>query len=1571
MARFKRKAAMSAAFTIALALGLAAISPVVKANKTAPEAPNVSSVEKEQVDKGPKKAEYSLIINNYQFGPNGNWGKISGPHLAGHPEQNIARYNGSDPDVVLEVNVTPGSSFIGIRVLSTGQWLIGPYSDSSTNHGDQVIQMKADLIECEAVWLGVSEQVTFMSEHTDKGTVSGSASGYYRTNQTVSQTATPKPGYKFAGWRINAASTYHSTSATLTDLAVTGPMQIVAEFTYVGMGAYITIISNAGGTIDKSSGTYPAGEIFTAIPNLGYAFEDWYINGTAFGATEPTWESYQNSGSCTLEAIFTRTHYNFSANIVGGSGLSATSITSSLSNGMHLLGTPYTVNVNQTYMDDEFLGWFDDYDVLLTTSPWYTSTLTDDTALHAKFGTVNNTISFSAETASTGSVSATLNSSSALVSGTGVKPSDTIGLTATPAVGYEFVKWIDADTLGTVSTSASFSFSVTSNTHYIAVFGIASHTFTFEVIDATTGSSLPIGTFVDSSTTPSGTYVYNTGIFAQAVSSIPGYVFSSITIQRSGLPDEIAIPASSAFFTLTADTNVIFYFASVDVAFSAISSDTSLGTVSGTASGSIAHGSPFSVTANPIENASQYVTFDGWYQDGVLVETNTTYSGTVPTTGLHLIAQFTRQSYDLIVNQVLNGGAPTNHSTNTYWRADDTRTISAPALTGYTFDGWYQNGSLVVSSTDVTIVNDSTTDVILEMHYSTSIFTVEFVDWNGTVLDTQTVNYGGAATAPASPTYPGHTFLGWSVSFSVVTSDLTVTAIYDTDTYQVDFLDYDGSTLQTSNVAHGAAATAPADPSRTGYTFTGWDVTFDNITSNTTVTAQYIINTYTVTFLDFDDSVIGTGTATHGGSVSGGPIDPVRTGYTFTGWLGSLDNITADGSVKAQYSINSYTVEFVNWDDTLIITDSVEYGSGATAPADPVRVGYTFTGWDVSFSNITSNLTVTALYSINSYTVNFVDWNGIVIDTQGVDYGSGATAPADPSRTGYTFTGWDVAFNNITGNLTVTAQYSIDSYTVNFVDWNGNSLDTQIVTFGDSATAPANPSRTGYTFTGWDIAFNNITGNTTVTAQYSINNFTVEFVDWNGNVLDTQAVNYGDGATAPADPSRTGYTFVGWNVAFNNITGNLTVTATYTIKSFTVEFVDWNGNVLDTQTVNYGQGATAPADPSRTGYTFTGWDVAFNNITGNLTVTATYTIKTYTVVFEDNEGNVIKTETVNHGGSATAPADPTKMGYDFAGWNGSLTNITGNITFTPTWSISDDDTDGDGVPDYVELVDGTDPLDENSYKDTDGDGVPDYVEENDGTDPNDKNDYKDSDGDGVPDYIEEKDGTDPDDKTSYKDTDGDKVPDYIEEVIDNTDPNDRTDVKDSDGDGVPDYVEEVIDGTNPNDKNDFLDTDGDEVPDYVEEIIDNTDPNDKSDFLDTDGDGVPDYVEGIEGTDPNDADSFLDTDNDGLADYVEKHVIGTDPTNPDTDGDGLSDGEEVNVTHTNPLVADSDGDGYTDGEEIDKGTNPNDPHDYPKNDDGALGHYPLYIAISTAVVLTLGLVALFIFLVKRNKGGNK
>ena len=181
------------------------------------------------------------------------------------------------------------------------------------------------------------------------------------------------------------------------------------------------------------------------------------------------------------------------------------------------------------------------------------------------------------------------------------------------------------------------------------------------------------------------------------------------------------------------------------------------------------------------------------------------------------------------------------------------------------------------------------------------------------------------------------------------------------------------------------------------------------------------------------------------------------------------------------------------------------------------RYAQYYTNGSLNLMGVTSNVPTNSyvqLYSMTApaveptyYTVTFKDWDGAVLATQTVEEGTAAIAPADPTREGYTFTGWDVAFNNVTSDLVVTAQYTINTYTVTFKDWDGTVLSTQTVEHGSAATAPADPTREGYTFAGWDVAFNNVTSDLIVTATYTENQIEVSLL---GDVNCDGKVDMGD-----------------------------------------------------------------------------------------------------------------------------------------------------------------------------------------------------------------------------------------------------------------------------------------------------------------------------------------------------------------------------------------------------------------------------------------------------------------------------
>lgn len=189
--------------------------------------------------------------------------------------------------------------------------------------------------------------------------------------------------------------------------------------------------------------------------------------------------------------------------------------------------------------------------------------------------------------------------------------------------------------------------------------------------------------------------------------------------------------------------------------------------------------------------------------------------------------------------------------------------------------------------------------------------------------------------------------------------------------------------------------------------------------------------------------------------------------------------------------------------------------------------------------------------------------------------------------------------------------------------------------------------------------------------QASTNVYVVTFVDANGNELSKQQVYEGLSAFAPEAPSIKNKVFAGWSKDFTNVQSNLTVQATYTNgQTYTVKFLDINGNEIKTQEVYAGESATAPSAPKVDGKVFNGWDKSFTNINSNITVQATYReAGNCMVTFKDYSGITLGTANVKEGGNVTAPVTPSRDGYTFKGWSGSLNNITSSATLTAQYTL--------------------------------------------------------------------------------------------------------------------------------------------------------------------------------------------------------------------------------------------------------------------------------------------------------------
>ena len=355
------------------------------------------------------------------------------------------------------------------------------------------------------------------------------------------------------------------------------------------------------------------------------------------------------------------------------------------------------------------------------------------------------------------------------------------------------------------------------------------------------------------------------------------------------------------------------------------------------------------------------------------------------------------------------------------------------------------------------------------------------------------------------------------------------------------------------------------------------------------------------------------------------------------------------------------------------------------------RAGYTQVGWSTvdggekvyGFEDVyTKNeaLTLYPVWNTNKYTITFDTNGGSEIAPITQDYGTQIAAPANPTRKGYTFKGWDKEIPETmpAENITVKAQWEINQYTITF-DTNGGSEIAPITQdYGTQIAAPANPTRKGYTFKGWDkeIPETMPAENITVKAQWEINQYTITFDTNGGSEIAPITQDYGTEITAPDNPTRKGYTFKGWDKEIPETmpAENITVKAQWEINQYTITFDTNGGSEIAPITQDYGTEITAPDNPTRKGYTFKGWDKEIPETmpAENITVKAQWEINQYTITFDTNGGSEIAPITQDYGTEITAPDNPTRKGYTFKGWDKEIpeTMPAENITVKAQWEIN-------------------------------------------------------------------------------------------------------------------------------------------------------------------------------------------------------------------------------------------------------------------------------------------------------------
>jgi len=554
------------------------------------------------------------------------------------------------------------------------------------------------------------------------------------------------------------------------------------------------------------------------------------------------------------------------------------------------------------------------------------------------------------------------------------------------------------------------------------------------------------------------------------------------------------------------------------------------------------YGKPLPTKTKPGESCS----FNKWTPDIVIATGNATYTATYTCTTINYLVSYSTTGC----------AAPAPIDNSEYTAGQEVTVLGQTVAPGYTFEGWWMNGDLATTyaATDTFAMPNG--NVALTGRCNAVDYTVHYDPNGGTGGPAnQTYNVGDTVTVSTNyPTRTGYTFQAWlrggvqtDSAFTMPAENVTLVAQWQANQYEI---------IYHANTGTGTMANTPAtyDSSVTlaknlftkpGYQFVGWSITADgmtaytdeetftyNVAGNLDLYAVWLADmtqthplTYLVQYYKDETVLLGTETVTKPLWVAADPqvipVDPVDRdlylpyGYKFnrTDPAAIPTTIANGGVIKVFYvpdydQTNAliYTVEY--YKDGTVFIDSDEFTDNVWVAAEQILTvqtvdinkylptGYTFDRTEPTPipGTIADGGVIRVYYEINKYTITWVDYNGDELEVdRDVNHGTipsyDSAAPTRPATAQYTytFTGWSPTVVSVTGDATYTAQFSstVRRYTVTFVDWDGRVIRTETVNYGANATAPANPTRPGYNFIGWDRGYSNITSNITVRALYN------------------------------------------------------------------------------------------------------------------------------------------------------------------------------------------------------------------------------------------------------------------------------------------------------------------------------------------------------------------------------------------------------------------------------------------------------------------------------------------------------
>jgi len=937
----------------------------------------------------------------------------------------------------------------------------------------------------------------------------GSCVIQYNQNGNASYNAAPQVTETLSIGQATQTVTWAPTTALLTTASPATPSTSATALGSATISYSVTSAGTTGCTVNSSTGVLTFTAAGSCTVRATAAATSNYAAGTrdvTFVITQATYAiTVTQSSNGTISPGTTSVNHgsNQAFTFTPSSGYSVASITV---DGVALSGSALTTAIASGYT--------------------FTN-VTSASTLTATYSAITYTVTYKAGTGGSGSdITASFNFGSSLTLGDST--------TALTKSGFTISGWSTSDG-GAKTNNLSSTYSTAANLILYPVWAVNTYTITYKAGTGGSGSDV-VQSFTFGNTATLGSA---TTALIRIGYTISGWSTSNGGAKTNDLSSAYSSAANLILYPVwSANTYTVTYDATTNGG-TAISPNTASFTVAGATL----------TLPTPVDRTGY--TASGWHTaaSGGTKVGNAGATAYSPTSDITLFFQWSANAYTVTYagNSNTGGSVPTNASTynigNSVTVAGNPNSL---VRTGYSFAGWTDNssgtGTVYTSGTGYTV---GSANIVFTAKWTANTYTITYNENGGSgapAVATASYTTGGTAVTLSERgtlAKTGYDFAGWSAT-------PTGTLLSGTYTTSVDVTLYAKWTIKTTSVTYdkGAASSSeiaswPANASGDyntsitlgtptsqvvisggTYQFSSWKLSGTSSTyeagstyllpaTNPTLIAQWV-QVFEVSYT-FNGGTSATGFSYDAQCVSGSRLcsnnqqiqadaAPSRNGYTFAGWRDQSGNPIAAGETFF-VGINSYLL-YAQW---TAIDYTITYApvGGATTPTqtpkqylqtfnvanDPVRTGYTFGGWSdgtltygagAIYTVGTSNITLTAQWTANVYTISY-DWNGgSGSATTSSSYTVGNSAVTLPLVTGHTkdgfdFAGWSTTNSGTsvgtsytpTQSLTLYAVWTPGTYTVTYDGNGGNAASASATIANGSAITLVNATRTSYVFDGW------------------------------------------------------------------------------------------------------------------------------------------------------------------------------------------------------------------------------------------------------------------------------------------------------------------------------------------------------------------------------------------------------------------------------------------------------------------------------------------------------------------------